>query len=80
VLNKSDLGTADEAGVLLADYGRAGYPGHLVSAHTGAGIDELLHACRGRRSLFVGHSGVGKSSLLNAMVAGARTARGALNA
>src|SRR4029450_4955479 len=50
------------------------------SAQTGAGIDELLHACRGRRSLFVGHSGVGKSSLLNAMVPELELLAGRVNA
>ena len=72
-LNKCDLAEGDprargEVAGILEDYARAGYPGHGVSAHTGAGVDDLLHACRGRRSLFVGHSGVGKSRLLNAMV------------
>jgi ribosome biogenesis GTPase len=74
VLNKSDLALgaagADAPGAILADYARAGYPGLAVSSLTGEGIPELLGACRGRRSLFVGHSGVGKSTLLNAMVPG----------
>jgi ribosome biogenesis GTPase len=67
VVNKCDL--AREAGrSVVADYARAGYPGHLLSARTGEGVDALREACRGRRTLFIGHSGVGKSTLLNALV------------
>jgi ribosome biogenesis GTPase len=68
VLNKVDLGGADEAEGILADYGRAGYAGLATSAKTGGDVERLRHVCRGRRSLFVGHSGVGKSTLLNALV------------
>ena len=73
VLNKCDLGGdagGEAAGPILDDYARAGYPAHAVSARTGAGVSELLEVCRGRRSLFVGHSGVGKSTLLNALIPG----------
>lgn len=70
VLNKSDLGEASEAHALLADYGRAGYAGLAVSARTGREVDHLRQVCRGRRTLLVGHSGVGKSTLLNALIPG----------
>ncbi len=84
VLNKIDLaretnGGAEHAAEILADYARAGYPGHAVSAHTREGIAELLHACHGRRSLFVGHSGVGKSTLLNVLVPSLSLLVGAVN-
>jgi ribosome biogenesis GTPase len=73
-INKVDLaadtGAREGPASILADYTRAGVPGHAVSGRTGHGVAELLEACRGRRSLFVGHSGVGKSTLLNAMVPG----------
>ncbi|MBI5710780.1 MAG: ribosome small subunit-dependent GTPase A [Candidatus Eisenbacteria bacterium] len=68
VLNKLDLGKAAEAEAILADYARAGTPGHAVSAKSRVGLEPLRHALLGRRSLFVGHSGVGKSTLLNALV------------
>ena len=72
VLNKADLAVeapvAESPAAILSDYARAGYSGHAVSSSTGAGLPDLLAACRGRRTLFVGHSGVGKSTLLNAMV------------
>jgi ribosome biogenesis GTPase len=73
VVNKVDLAgsaAAESPGAILDDYARAGYPGHAVSGRSGIGVAELLAACRDRRSLFVGHSGVGKSTLLNAMVPG----------
>ena len=67
VINKLDLDAAHEAGAVLAAYAHAGYAGHTVCAKSGAGIDALRDVCRGLRSLFVGHSGVGKSTLLNAL-------------
>lgn len=70
VITKSDLASADEGRAVLADYALAGYPGHVVCALTGEGLDSLRSVCRGRRSLFVGHSGVGKSTLLNALIPG----------
>jgi ribosome biogenesis GTPase len=68
VLNKTDLGSVDEARALVADYETAGVPCHEVCATRGEGIEPLRHALVGRRSLFVGHSGVGKSTLLNSLV------------
>jgi ribosome biogenesis GTPase len=68
VLNKTDLGSADQARALVHEYERAGVPCHAVCAPRGEGIEALRHALHGRRSLFVGHSGVGKSTVLNALV------------
>ncbi len=70
VLNKTDLGSADDARALLAGYEHAGVPCHAVCAVSGEGVEALRHALAGRRSLFVGHSGVGKSTLLNRVVPG----------
>ena len=70
VLNKVDRVERGLVAPLLADYSRAGYAAHAVSALTGEGVEELRHACLARRSLFVGQSGVGKSTLLNTMVPG----------
>ncbi len=79
VINKTDLGDAASAAAILEDYARAGYPGHRVSAKTGEGIDHVRFSCRGRRSLMVGHSGVGKSTLLNALVPGLTLMAGHVN-
>lgn len=67
-LTKVDLADHAAARGLIEDYHRAGFAGHVLSSKTGEGVEELRHACVGRRSLFVGHSGVGKSRLLNALV------------
>jgi ribosome biogenesis GTPase len=45
-----------------------------VSARTRAGLDDLIEHLRGRRTLLAGQSGVGKSSLTNALVGGAKQA------
>ncbi len=52
------------------EYRRIGYPVVLVSAATGDGLDELKHKLHGRVSVFVGKSGVGKSTLLNTIQPG----------
>lgn len=79
VLNKVDLGSRGEADAIVADYGSAGYPAHVVCARSGDGVDAVRHACLARRSLFIGHSGVGKSTLLNRLVPGAALLAGAVN-
>lgn len=61
-LNKADLGTAD-----LSDWEAAGIATMRVSATTGEGMDELRRAVQGRTCVLTGHSGVGKSSLVNAL-------------
>ena len=63
--SKTDLSTSIGEG-LAARYTAIGYPVHAVSAVQGSGVAELYAALRGRRTLVIGHSGVGKSTLLNA--------------
>ena len=67
VINKSELGSGD---ALAARYRHAGYEVFLVSAKTGAGLDPLFQALRGRESLLTGASGVGKSTILNRLSPG----------
>ena len=78
-INKCDVGDPAEAGAIADAYVRAGYAVHRLSATTGEGVSELTDACQGKRTLFVGHSGVGKSTLLNAMVPGMELLAGRLN-
>lgn len=66
VLNKIDLADT-ETRDLFAIYERIGYPVHYVSASQQIGIDALRERLTGRLSVFTGPSGVGKSSLLNAI-------------
>lgn len=70
VLNKIDLTTEPEAGRLVAPYQNAGYPSFLTSAKTGRGLEQLVAFLRDEKSIFVGPSGVGKSSLLNRLIPG----------
>jgi ribosome biogenesis GTPase / thiamine phosphate phosphatase len=71
VINKLDLAWKnplfDEE---IEIYRRIGYPVLLVSAATGEGIEELKQALQGKQSVMVGKSGVGKTSLLNAIQPG----------
>lgn len=63
-VNKCDLEPGDG---LAAIYRQAGFPVVLTSAETGEGTEELAGLLRNRISAFTGNSGVGKSSLLNAI-------------
>jgi ribosome biogenesis GTPase len=67
VVNKSDL--EDEAAVELwvQPLRAAGVPVFLTNAKSGAGVEALRSALAGKLSAMVGQSGVGKSSLLNAL-------------
>lgn len=80
VLNKTDLGSPAEVAALTDDYTRAGVAVHAVSAKSRHGVEEVRAACMGLRSLFVGHSGVGKSTLLTAMAPGHELLAGDVNA
>ncbi len=64
VINKCDLDPAEE---LRAIYAGTGYGVYPVSARTGQGVEALRQALRGRICCFTGNSGVGKSSLINAL-------------
>ena len=64
LLNKCDLDSADD---LYAIYTAAGFLTLRVSAETGEGIEELKPLIAGKLSAFTGNSGVGKSSILNAL-------------
>jgi putative ribosome biogenesis GTPase RsgA len=55
-------------GLDLGEFARAGYPVLRVSAKTGAGLDALRRRLEGHANILVGQSGVGKSSLLNALL------------
>jgi ribosome biogenesis GTPase len=70
VLNKTDLPCPPETWERLAQYSRMGYQIHSCSAKSRRGIVELSGMLQGKTAVFVGQSGVGKSSLLNAMSQG----------
>ena len=54
----------------FADYERAGYPVHYTSVKERIGLEPLREALTGRSTALTGPSGVGKSSLLNAIYPG----------
>ncbi|MBA1273517.1 small ribosomal subunit biogenesis GTPase RsgA [Stutzerimonas azotifigens] len=82
LLNKADL--VDEQNqapleALLAVYRTLGYPLLEVSARQGLGMDQLKERLNGQVSVFVGQSGVGKSSLVNTLLPGVDTRVGRLS-
>jgi ribosome biogenesis GTPase len=66
-LNKADLVDPADYQPLVGFYSQLGVPTYLTSAVTGLGIGRLRGRLHGRQSVFSGQSGVGKSSLLNAV-------------
>ncbi len=72
-INKWDLVQADD---LFEQYEAAGFRVLRLSAKTGLGLEELHRVLQGKISAFTGNSGVGKSSLLNALDSSLRIAEG----
>lgn len=70
VVTKADLPEAEEEAELLALYRRLGYEVLHASDRSPEGLEALRSAAAGIRSALVGPSGVGKSSLINALVPG----------
>ena len=78
-LTKADLASADD---FMAGYAALGVRS-IVTSNTEAasrGVEDLRSALHGKSSVLVGHSGVGKSTLVNAVVPGADRAVGDVNA
>lgn len=69
-VNKMDLDTDGYAAEVLERYGRIGYPVVATSTVSGLGLDALRGILAGKSSVLAGQSGVGKSSLLNAIQPG----------
>lgn len=70
LFNKSDLYRKKEEDKFAAwkeMYEAVGYSLIRLSVHTGEGLDEVKQLLAGKISLLSGHSGVGKSSFLNAL-------------
>lgn len=68
VLNKVDLGSTKDIDVELQQFLQLGYSLHKVSAAQNIGIAKLKKALNQHISIFTGQSGVGKSSLTNALI------------
>lgn len=73
VLNKCDLDPAEE---LYRIYRDTGMTVLRISAKNGQGVEELRGILRGKLAAFTGNSGIGKSSLLNALYPEAHIATG----
>jgi len=68
VLNKTDLPQTEIIEKELLDYAKLGYPLYRVSAWATSGMDELKAVLKDQVSMLAGQSGVGKSSLTNAII------------
>lgn len=68
VVNKIDLGKRAEIEARMSPYADLGARLVYTAAEQGQGVDELRDLLAGKQTVFAGHSGVGKSTLLNALV------------
>lgn len=79
IINKIDLVGEAAARERFEIYERAGYPLQLTSVRDASGLSAVQAMLAGRRSVLTGPSGVGKSSLLNALFPGAGLRVGAIS-
>ena len=79
-INKVDLAKDDSAlKEITGDYEKAGYRFLILSAKKGEGLDELRAALKNQISVLAGPSGVGKTSLINALTPERNLATGELS-
>jgi ribosome biogenesis GTPase len=76
IITKVDLGSPQ---AILDNYSGMDLRHIEVNQHTGAGISEVRAALSGRTTVFLGHSGVGKSTLVNSLVPDALRTTGEVN-
>lgn len=67
IINKIDLQAPSNFQEYSETWGKLGYPVLFASAKTKQGLDGVIAVLKDKTSTFAGHSGVGKSSLLNAI-------------
>ncbi len=79
IVNKIDLVEPDAARERFQIYEKAGYPVHYVSVKAHFGLTDLQPAFAACRTVITGPSGVGKSSMLNAIFPGAGLRVGAIS-
>lgn len=72
-VNKCDLDPAED---LVRIYTHAGFPVICASAETGEGVEDLRKLLQGKLTAFTGNTGVGKSSMLNALCPALKLATG----
>lgn len=85
VINKTDILADEDDGLEYLDavkhlYTTIGYDVVAVSARTGQGLDDLRQRLAGRTTLLSGNSGVGKSTLINALIPGLDLRTGEISA
>ena len=82
IFNKTDIYTEDETeymDALIGLYNHIGYPGLKISALEKDGIEALQEKIKGKITLFSGHSGVGKSTLINTLIPNTGLKTGAIS-
>ena len=80
ICNKIDIDGEDmDVDERLEDFTRIGYEVIEISATTGRGLDELRQRIAGKRAVLTGQSGVGKSSLINALLPELNIKTGTIN-
>jgi ribosome biogenesis GTPase len=77
VVNKIDL--SDTLSHKIEVYEKIGFNIFRTSAHSGKGLEDLSKRLEGRVTVLTGQSGVGKSSLLNALIPGLDLRVGKIN-
>jgi len=70
IINKIDLGRRPLIDDIEAGYTQINIPVYIISALTGEGCDRLEEALADNKTIFAGHSGVGKTTILNRLIPG----------